>query len=42
MRHHHELPLTTVMELRHDQMRHHYEISPRNPWNYALTNDAPP
>jgi len=41
MRHHHELPLTGVMELRPDQMRHHYEISPRDSWNYALTNDAP-
>jgi len=42
MRHHHELPLTGVMELRPDQMRHHHEISPRDSWNYALTNEAPP
>ncbi|QCD97488.1 hypothetical protein DEO72_LG6g2198 [Vigna unguiculata] len=42
MRHHHELSLTRVMELRPDQLRHHHEISPRSSWNYALTNEAPP
>jgi len=42
MRHHHERPLTGVMELRPNQMRHHQEISPRDSWNYALTNEAPP
>jgi len=38
MRHHH----ATIVELRPDQMRHHHEISPRDPWNYVLTNEAPP
>jgi len=42
MGHHHELPLTWVMELRLDQMRHHHEVSPRDSRNYALTNEAPP
>jgi len=42
MRHYHELPLTGVMELRLDQMRHHHEISYRDSLNYALTNEAPP
>jgi len=42
MRHHHELPLIEVMELRPDQLRHHHKISPRDPWNYAPTNEAPP
>jgi len=26
-RHHHEFPLTGVMKLRPDQLRHHHEIS---------------
>ena len=30
MGHYHELPLTGVMELRPDQLRHHPEISPRD------------
>jgi len=42
MRHHHKLPLTRVMELCPDQMRHHHEISPRDSLNYALTCEAPP
>jgi len=42
MGHHHELPLTGVMELRPDQLRHHHEVSHRGSWNYALTNEAPP
>jgi len=42
MGHYHELPLTGVMELRLDQLRHHHEVSPRGSWNYALTNEAPP
>jgi len=29
MGHHHELPLTGVMELRLDQLRHHHEVSHR-------------
>jgi len=37
MGHHHELPLTGVMELRPDQLRHHHEVSPRGSWNYILT-----
>ncbi|QCE03827.1 hypothetical protein DEO72_LG8g1856 [Vigna unguiculata] len=37
MGHHHELPLTGVMELRPDQLRHHPEISPRDSRNYVLT-----
>jgi len=37
MKHHYELLLTGVIELRPDQMRHHHEISPRDSWNYALT-----
>jgi len=41
MKHHHELPLPRVMELRADQLRHHHEISPRDSWNYVLTNEAP-
>jgi len=42
MGHHHELPLTGVMELRPDQLRHHHEVSPRGSWNYVLTNETPP
>jgi len=42
MKNHHELPLTGVMELRFDQLRHHHEVSPRDSWNYALTIEAPP
>jgi len=42
MGHHHELPLIRVMELRPDQPRHHHEASPRDSWNYVLTNEAPP
>ena len=42
MRHHHELPLTGVMELRPDQLRYHHEISPRDSWNYTLTIEVPP
>ena len=42
LKHHYELSLTGVMELRPDQwgttMRSHLEIS----WNYFLTNEAPP
>jgi len=38
----HELPLTRVMDLRLDQLSHHYEVSPRDSWNYILTNEAPP
>jgi len=30
------------MELHPDQLRHHHEISPRDSWNYALNNEAPP
>jgi len=41
MRHHHELSLIVVMELRPDQTRHHHKISPRDSWNYALTYEAP-
>jgi len=37
MGHHHELPLTGVMELRSDQLRNHPEISPRDSTNYVLT-----
>jgi len=37
MGHHHELPLTGVIELRLDQLRHHPEISPRDSRNYVLT-----
>jgi len=42
MRHHHEFPLTKVIELCPDQLRHHHEISPIDSWNYALTNETPP
>jgi len=30
MGHHYELPLTGVMELRPDQLRHHHDISPKD------------
>jgi len=33
---HHELPLTWVMELRPDQLRHTQKVSPRDPGNYVL------
>jgi len=42
MRHHHEFPLTRVMELCSDHLKHHHEISPRDSWNYAVTNEAQP
>ena len=38
MGHHHELPLTRVMELRPNQQRHHPKISPRALRNYVPTN----
>jgi len=30
------------MELRPDQLRQHHEISHRDSWSYALSNEAPP
>ena len=37
MGHHHELPLTGILELRPNKLRHHPEISPRDSRNYVLT-----